>query len=136
MSGPHEQRPTDDELRFMAEMGMTEVEPGRWLSGWKGTDPDLQERIDSQGSKGQEHLDLLRAGRVQNEFDLEQNDKKALFPSKKSLRTSSMNMDLLWQSSSQSRRPVLKTSKPLTKEKSSAWSRRPWRNMMKCFLQT
>lgn len=71
MSG--QQEPTEDQLRFMAEMGMTEVEPGRWSSGWQGSDPDMQEWIDGQGSEGEEQLDLLmRAGRVQNEFDMEQ----------------------------------------------------------------
>ncbi|MFM9431999.1 hypothetical protein [Arthrobacter sp. MP_2.3] len=73
MSGRQDQQPTDDEKRFMANMGMTEVEPGRWLSGWEGSDPDIQEWLDSQGDEGQEQLDLaMRAGRVQNEFDLEQ----------------------------------------------------------------
>ncbi len=73
MSGQREQQPTGDEQRFMAEMGMTEVEPGRWLSGWQGSDPDIQEWLDSQGSEGEEQLDLvMRAGRVQNEFELEQ----------------------------------------------------------------
>jgi hypothetical protein len=73
LSNQHENQPTDEDLRFMADMGMTEVEPGRWVSGWQGSDPDIQEWIDSQGPQDQEQLDLLmRAGRVQNEFDLEQ----------------------------------------------------------------
>lgn len=73
LSGQQEQQPTDDELRFMAEMGLTEVEPGRWVSGWQGSDPDIQEWLDSQGSEGQEQLDLLmRVGSVQNEFELDQ----------------------------------------------------------------
>lgn len=73
VSGQQGQQPTEDELRFLAEMGMTEVEPGRWSSGWQGSDPDIQEWLDSQGAEGEERLDLLmRAGRVQNEFDLEQ----------------------------------------------------------------
>lgn len=57
----------------MADMGMTEVEPGRWMSGWQGRGPGMQEWLDDLGSEGEEQLDLLiRAGRVQNEFDLEQ----------------------------------------------------------------
>ena len=78
MSGQQEQKPTEDELRFLAEMGMTEVEPGRWTSGWQASDPDMQEWLDSQGPEGEERLDLLmRAGRVQNEFDLEQTGAKS-----------------------------------------------------------
>lgn len=51
---------------------MTEVEPGRWVSGWQGSDPGVQEWFDNLGSEGEEQLDLLmRAGRVQNEFDME-----------------------------------------------------------------
>lgn len=54
-------------------MGMTEVEPGRWVSGWQGSDQATQELFDSLGWEGKEQLDLLaRAGRVQNEFDREQ----------------------------------------------------------------
>jgi hypothetical protein len=66
-------QPTEEKLRFIKEMGMTEVEPGRWSTGWQGSDPDMQEWIDNLGGAGEEQLDLLiRAGRVQNEFDLEQ----------------------------------------------------------------
>lgn len=52
----------------MAETGMTEVEPGRWMSDWQGGDPKRQEWVDSQGPDGPEYLDLLtRAGRIQNQ---------------------------------------------------------------------
>lgn len=70
---PTNDQPAEDELRFLKEMGMTEIEPGRWSSGWQGSDPDMQERFDNLGGAGEEQLDLLtRAGRLQNEFDLEQ----------------------------------------------------------------
>ncbi|MDJ0459916.1 hypothetical protein PUN71_022165 [Arthrobacter sp. NQ7] len=73
MSGQQNERPTEEELKFLAEMGMTEVEPGRWVSGWQGSDPGMQDWFDNLGSEGEEQLDLLmRAGRVQNEFDMEQ----------------------------------------------------------------
>lgn len=73
MSGQQNERPTEEELKFLAEMGMTEVEPGRWVSGWQASDPGMQDWFDNLGSEGEEQLDLLmRAGRVQNEFDLEQ----------------------------------------------------------------
>ncbi|GAA4034269.1 hypothetical protein GCM10023063_17800 [Arthrobacter methylotrophus] len=73
MSGKQDKRPSDEDLQFLAEMGMTEVEPGRWVSGWQAGDPGTQEWFDSIGTEGQEQLDLLmRAGRVQNEFDMEQ----------------------------------------------------------------
>lgn len=65
-------QPTEEELRFLRDMGMTEVEPGRWSSGWQGGDGHTQEWFDKLGPAGEEQLDLLmRAGRVQNEFDLE-----------------------------------------------------------------
>lgn len=65
-------QPTEDELRFLKEMGMTEVEPGRWSSGWQGNDPGMQDWLDDLGSEGEEQLDLLmRAGRVENEFNME-----------------------------------------------------------------
>lgn len=65
-------RPSDEDLRFLNEMGMVEVEPGRWVSGWQGSDPEMQAHIDRLDDAGKEQLDLLmRAGRVQNEFDLE-----------------------------------------------------------------
>lgn len=67
-------QPTEEELRFLKEMGMTEVEPGRWSSGWQGEGPGMQSWLDDLGSEGEEQLDLLmRAGRVQNEFDMEKN---------------------------------------------------------------
>lgn len=73
MSGKQGDRPTEEELKFLAEMGMTEAEPGRWVSGWQGSGPGMQEWLDDLGSEGEEQLDLLmRAGRVQNEFDVEQ----------------------------------------------------------------
>lgn len=73
MSAQEEGQPTSDQLRFLAEMGMTEVEPGRWMSDWQGGDSELQEWVDSQGPEGQEQLDLLmRAGRVKNEVHMEQ----------------------------------------------------------------
>jgi hypothetical protein len=73
MSGQQEERPSEEELRFLAEMGMTEVEPGRWSSDWQGSGPGMQDWFDNLGSEGEEQLDLLmRAGRVQNEFDMEQ----------------------------------------------------------------
>ncbi|WP_157359195.1 hypothetical protein [Arthrobacter sp. Soil782] len=57
---------------------MTEVEPGRWSSGWQGSDPDMDSWFEELGSEGQEQLDLLtRAGRVQNEFDMEQSSSGA-----------------------------------------------------------
>ena len=72
MSGKQGDRPTEEEMKFLAEMGMTEVEPGRWASGWQGSGPGMQEWLDDLGSEGEEQLDLLmRAGRVQNEFDME-----------------------------------------------------------------
>lgn len=68
MSGKQDDRPSEEELRFLAEMGMTEVEPGRWASGWQGSDPGMQEWFDNLGGEGEEQLDLLmRAGRVQND---------------------------------------------------------------------
>lgn len=73
MSGKQGDQPTEEELKFLADMGMTEVEPGRWVSGWQGSSPGMQEWLDDLGSEGEEQLDLLmRAGRVQNEFDMEQ----------------------------------------------------------------
>lgn len=73
MSGKRDERLSDEDVQFLAGMGMTEVEPGRWASGWQGGDPGIQEWFDSIGPEGQEQLDLLmRAGRVQNEFDMEQ----------------------------------------------------------------
>lgn len=73
MSGKRDGKPTEQELQALAAMGMTEVEPGRWASGWQGSGPGMQEWLDDLGSEGEEQLDLLiRAGRVQNEFDLEQ----------------------------------------------------------------
>lgn len=67
-------QPTEEELRFLKEMGMTEVEPGRWSSGWQGSEPGMQGWLDDLGSEGEEQLDLLtRAGRVQKEFDMERN---------------------------------------------------------------
>jgi hypothetical protein len=72
MNGEQYDRPADEELKFLAEMGMTEVEPGRWVSGWQGSGPEMQGWLDDLGSEGEEQLDLLmRAGRVQNEFDME-----------------------------------------------------------------
>ena len=66
-------QPTEEELRFLKGMGMTEVEPGRWSSDWQGSDGNTQKWFDDLGPQGEEQLDLLiRAGRVQNEFDLEQ----------------------------------------------------------------
>lgn len=66
-------QPTDEGLRFLKETGMTEVKPGHWSSGWQGSDPGMQEWFDNLGGAGEEQLDLLmRAGRVQNEFDMEQ----------------------------------------------------------------
>jgi hypothetical protein len=66
-------QPSEDDLRFLKGMGMIEVEPGRWSSGWQGSDPAMQEWFDGLGGAGEEQLDLLmRAERVQNEFDLEQ----------------------------------------------------------------
>lgn len=73
MSGQQDGQPTEQELQFLAEMGMTEVEPGKWSSGWQGGNAGMQEWLDDLGSEGEEQLDLLmRAGRIQNEFDLEQ----------------------------------------------------------------
>lgn len=70
---PTSDQPTEAELRFLKEMGSTEVEPGRWSSGWQGSGPDTEDWFEDLGSEGQEQLDLLvRAGRVQNEFDTEQ----------------------------------------------------------------
>lgn len=72
MSGAHDDKPTEEELKFLAEMGMTEVEPGRWISGWQGSGPGMQDWLDELGPEGEEQLDLLiRAGRVQNDFDME-----------------------------------------------------------------
>jgi hypothetical protein len=66
-------QPTEEELRFLKEMGMTEVEPGRWSSGWQGSDPGMQGWLDDLGGEGEEQLDLLmRAGRVENEVKMEQ----------------------------------------------------------------
>lgn len=66
-------QPTEEELRFLKEMGMTEVEPGRWSSAWQGSGPGMENWFEDLGSEGQEQLDLLmRAGRVQNELDMEQ----------------------------------------------------------------
>ncbi|MCO4263759.1 hypothetical protein NG697_12640 [Pseudarthrobacter sp. MDT3-26] len=66
-------QPTEEELRFLKEMGMTEVEPGRWSSAWQGSGPGMQEWLDDLGDEGEEQLDLLmRAGRVENEFKMEQ----------------------------------------------------------------
>lgn len=66
-------QPTEEELRFLQEMGMTEVEPGRWSSAWQGSDPGMQEWLDDLGSEGEEQLDLLvRAGRAENEFKMDQ----------------------------------------------------------------
>lgn len=66
-------QPTEEELRFLKEMGMTEVEPGRWSSGWQGSDSGMQGWLDDLGDEGEEQLDLLmRAGRVENEFKMEQ----------------------------------------------------------------
>lgn len=66
-------QPTEEELRFLKEMGMTEVEPGRWSSGWQGSDAGMQGWLDDLGDEGEEQLDLLmRAGRVENEFNMEQ----------------------------------------------------------------
>jgi hypothetical protein len=71
-------QPTEEELRFLKEMGMTEVEPGRWSSAWQGSGPGMENWFEDLGSEGQEQLDLLmRAGRVQNEFDVEQSDGSA-----------------------------------------------------------
>lgn len=78
MSGEQDERPTEEEQRFLAEMGMTEVEPGKWASGWQGSGPGMQDWIDNLGSEGEEQLDLLmRAGRVQNDFDLERSGEAA-----------------------------------------------------------
>jgi hypothetical protein len=67
-------QPTEEELRFLKEMGMTEVEPGRWSSGWQGSEPGIQGWLDDLGSEGEDQLDLLvGAGRVQNDFDMERN---------------------------------------------------------------
>lgn len=75
---PAKDRPTEDEIRALEEMGMTEVEPGRWSSGWQGGDPEMDAWFENLGPAGQEQLDLLtRAGRVQNEFDLEQHGASA-----------------------------------------------------------
>ena len=61
-----------EDRQFMAEMGMTEVEPGRFMSGWQASDQESQEFFESLTSSGMEQLDLLaRAGRVSNEFELE-----------------------------------------------------------------
>lgn len=70
---PTNGQPTDEELRFLKKMGMTGIEPGRWSSAWQGSGPESKDWSEDFGSERQEQLDLLvRAGRVQNEFDLEQ----------------------------------------------------------------
>lgn len=70
---PEKDRPSEEELRFLQEMGMVEVEPGRWVSGGQGSDPETQAMFDGLDGAAKEQLDLMmRAGRVQNEFTLEQ----------------------------------------------------------------
>lgn len=65
--------PTPEELKFLREMGMTEIEPGRWVSAPEASSPDMQAFLDSMSPAEEEQLDLLmRAGRVQNEVDMEQ----------------------------------------------------------------
>src|SRR5687767_387422 len=66
-------QPPAEDVEFLKSKGMTEIEPGRWVSEWQGSDPDIEEFFDNLGPEGKEQLDLLaRAGRVQNEFDQEQ----------------------------------------------------------------
>lgn len=79
MSAKDQDRPTEGELRFLEEMGMTEVEPGRWSSAWQGSYPGMQEWLDDLGSEGEEQRDLLtRASRVENEFKMEQTGASAV----------------------------------------------------------
>lgn len=65
-------QPSEEDLRLLKEMGMTEVEPSRWSSGWQGSDPGAQDWLDELGSEGEEQLDLcMHASPVENEFYLE-----------------------------------------------------------------
>lgn len=67
------EEPTEAEKQFLAEMGLTEVEPGRWSTGWEADGPAAQAFLDGLTEADIEQLDLMAAAnRVQNEFDLEQ----------------------------------------------------------------
>ncbi|MGV0109027.1 hypothetical protein [Arthrobacter sp. CP30] len=70
-----EQQPTKDDRRFLREMGMTEVEPGRWVGAPEANSPGARAFLDDIRPEEQEQLALLMcAGRVQNKFALERGD--------------------------------------------------------------
>lgn len=49
-------QPSKDELRFLQEMRMTEAEPSRWSSGWRGSDPGMQDWLGNLDGVGSEQL--------------------------------------------------------------------------------
>lgn len=135
-------QPSKEDLGFLEEMGMTEVEPGRWSSAWQGSDPGMQKWFDNLGGAGEEQLDLLtRAGRVQNEFDMERSG--GAVASNVQLISEGPLLTLhrlstarsTWLSSSASRNPAPGTSTPWTAKPSKRVSRRSSATTRRCHRQ-
>lgn len=59
-------KPSGEDLQALQEIGMTELEPGRWTGPWQGSDEDMH-RLARIGPSASELNAALKAGQSANE---------------------------------------------------------------------